>query len=155
MRKLTTIPLVILVLACGPKPEIKSTDEPIEEVKEPQAEISAEPKITPGAELRTTIQWAIGLLEEKKYTKIIEGFMHPDDMAKAVKAEGSVDALSRTFGTSGKPQSLLEMLRIIVDMEPEMMDEGNVAVFRLPEGAGAHEDVIGFEKLGGKWYIRN
>jgi hypothetical protein len=113
------------------------------------------PETTPQADLKATIEWAIEMLEQKTYLELLEGILHPDDKAKFISQEGSLVALARQFGSGTKPRELLEILGIILDREPVMELEGTRAIFELADMEEAHEDVIVFDLVDGRWCIRN
>jgi len=156
MRRSMTIPLVLLTLGCGPRPDVRSSDDVEEPVDEPRTEPSAEPETTPQTDLKATIEWAIDMLENDNHLELIEGILHPDDKAKAIAEEGSIQAVVRQFGADEeKPRVLLQILRIIINRQPVMELDGTRAIFELTGMKETFEDVIVFDLVDGHWYLRN
>ncbi len=100
--------------------------------------------------LSRTIEDAVTLLRTKDYRKLIEGLVHPDDVARFRSEEGGVDALLEEFSNSEKPEKLREMLESIRGATPQLDDSGNEASFETPHGKA-----IRFTRFEGRWYIRN
>lgn len=156
MHRSMTIPLLLVALGCGPRPEARSADEASDEAETPGAEPVAAPETTPQDDLRTTIEWAIDMLEQKNHLELIDGILHPEDKAKAISEEGSIQAVARQFGADEeKPRVLLQILRIILDREPVMELDGTRAIFELTGIEVTFEDVIVFDLVDGRWCIRN
>jgi hypothetical protein len=156
MRRSMTIPLVLLALGCGTQPEVRSSNEAAEQVEPPRSGPPTETETTPQDGLHATIEWAIEMLEQKKHLELIEGILHPEDKAKAISEEGSIQAVARQFGADeDKPRVLLQILRVILNREPVMEEDGTRAIFELADMEEAHEDVIVFDLVDGRWCIRN
>jgi hypothetical protein len=125
-------------------------------VEPPRSGPPTEPETTPQTDLQATIEWAIDMLEQKKHLELIDGILHPEDKAKAVSEEGSIQAVARQFGADeDKPRQLLQILRIILNMQPVMELDGTRAIFELTGLKETFEDVIVFDLVDGRWCIRN
>ena len=117
---------------------------------------ASQPKVDPRSTYTGTIQKAIELLEKEEYTAIFTEIAHPDDIRELKKDGKKIEELVDDFrGKSA--EYLLAILKIIKDREPIISNDGTKAEWTLTENdiEKAPSYPIIFEKLEGKWYIRN
>ena len=107
---------------------------------------------TANASMETAIPNGIKLLEAKDYKGFLKAFVPPDVYPKIIAEKGE-DAFAAHFGES-KAGKLLSVLKAIKDAKPAMKDDGNTAVYELPEEIAGKKN-IQFTQVNGAWYIRN
>lgn len=95
----------------------------------------------------------IQLVETKKYVEFFQAAMPPAYRAK-IEKEGGVEKFAEKM-TDKKAAKMVAKLKAIKDLKPAMSADGTVAVYKLPEGTEKIGDLPEFEKINGRWYIKN
>ncbi len=98
-------------------------------------------------DLAQAIDEGIKMLEAKDYKAFIERFIPPAEL-KEVIAQNGLDELAKNFGNA-KAGMLLQALKDIQTMSPELSEDGQKASFAVEP-----RSVI-FKKIEGKWRIGN
>lgn len=103
--------------------------------------------------LEKIIPEAIRLLEAKEYGAFLETMMAPEDLAKVMEEKTFVEFAAR-FGEK-KAASLLAILKTVKDRKPLISGDGNLATYSLPVELDAPKNMLTFERIDGRWFIRN
>lgn len=110
-------------------------------------------QVDPRTELRSTIEFALELLDEEKHQEYIEKLAFPADLKTALKSR-ELDDLVASF-SKDKSKVTLAVLKKIKSIEPKLNEAGTVAEFPVDTKYFFARDKIVFEKADGLWYIRN
>lgn len=112
----------------------------------------ADKKPDPQAKLETAVPEAIRLLEAKEYASFLKAFVPPEDL-KRITEKAPLEEFAKNFAEK-KAARLLEMLKAIQDVKPELNEEGSEATFEAKEEIGGKKK-LGFLKIDKRWYIKN
>jgi hypothetical protein len=96
---------------------------------------------------------AIRLIEGKEYVKLMETIVSPDDL-KGITSNSTIEKEAERFRRN-KVASLLAVLKSLKDKTPKVSPDGNTASFDISEFPDAPDKVISFEKVQGRWFIKN
>lgn len=123
------------------------------------SQADATPTPDPRGRVETTIQEMIRLLEAKEYRKLVEEFVVPEELEQfrkdnkeSAKPGGTdFDELIKEFG-GWRATSLLKNLKGTTTVKPEYSDEGNTAIFTIPNG-NKRPYVLKFHRIDKRWYL--
>ena len=90
---------------------------------------------------------ALRLLQAKDYEGLISQFVVPDELARAIEEEGSIEKVAEQTARVGDNIEL--MLTEAVKSTPQYSEDGSRAVFELSN------DEVTFIKIGDRWYIED
>jgi hypothetical protein len=110
----------------------------------------------PRSTIEGTVQQLIDVLEAGDYYVVFTDFLDPADQEVIEEKGLTIGDLVESFGME-KSRILIQVLREVRRMEPEMSDDGNTATFVL-EGElaeNAPSDTFIMVKVKGRWYIKN
>ena len=96
---------------------------------------------------------AIRLLEAKEFATLLETVVPPEEFKKLI-ADQSLKEFAAMFGEK-KAARLLSVLKAAKDQKPKLSEDGNTAIFTLPEGADPSKGTIVFMRIDNRWYINN
>ena len=96
---------------------------------------------------------AIRLLEAKEYVTVLEILMLPEDF-KNITENLPVAEFAAKFGEQ-KAAKLLAVLKAAKDLKPILSEDGNIATFELPENPEFPRKALVFERIDGRWFIKN
>lgn len=142
----------MLILGCARVAYPGETSPPADGAEEAPKEGGQESAPLPEgmpASLATTIDAMIALIQAKKYEDLIRLMAHPADLASLEK-EGGVSKVAEEFGKR-KATRLLALLHAVRQQRPALEEKGAKASFTIP---GAPRPIV-FQRIDGKWYMRN
>ena len=90
---------------------------------------------------------ALRLVQAKDYEGLISQFVVPDELARAIEEEGSIEKVAEQTARVGDNIEL--MLTEAVKSTPQYSEDGSRAVFELSN------DEVTFIKIGDRWYIED
>ena len=108
----------------------------------------------PREDLNLLIPHAISLIETKQYAKAVETLAEPEALKKALEREKkTLDDFAAHFAEQ-KAAQLLEALRSIRGLKPELSADGTKATFPLDQPLGPKKTIT-FIKTGKLWSIKS
>jgi hypothetical protein len=96
---------------------------------------------------------AIRLLEAKDYVTVLETLVPPETF-KQITSEHPIAEFAAKFGES-KAAKLLAVLKAAKDGKAVLSEDGTSATFELPENPEFPKKTLVFEKIEGRWFIKN
>ena len=96
---------------------------------------------------------AIRLIEAKEFVALLEAVVPPEDFRK-ITAEKPLPEFAARFGEE-KAARLLAVLKAAKNQKPKISEDGNTAIYTLPEGADASKGTLVFMRIENRWYIKN
>ncbi|MEO6785092.1 MAG: hypothetical protein ABI318_03075 [Chthoniobacteraceae bacterium] len=94
----------------------------------------------------------VRLLEAKDFASVLETLVPPDEFKK-ITAEKPIAEFAKMFGEHNAA-ALLGALKAIKDVKPKISDDGNKAIFDLPENPAFPKKTMEFLRIGGRWYLK-
>lgn len=113
---------------------------------------SAEAEANPQAALSTAIPHALTLIEGKQYEKFIRQYAVPAELKKILKQK-TMDELVRGFAKDHAEKITLILNRIGSE-KPHFSANGTVAEYPVEIKNFSQKKLV-FEKISGRWYLRN
>lgn len=99
------------------------------------------------------VRLSIRLLEAEEYKKLIETIVHPEELEKIAANEVGLDTVVEHF-RGDKAQMLLKAMKGVDPQQIKYNDAKTTATVALPEELNG-QDRLEFDKLQGKWYLRD
>ena len=147
MPKLTVFGCIAAIAACGGASSPALVVAPIAPAASASSSPSAASTVSVDrADLRSSIAYAIRLLETQRCRELLVEFVAPQDRPR-FEQDGGFEKILPEFEKDKAPE-LLEVLRKLKSIEPRM--EGERAIFDLSGGSA-----ITWVRDGGRWYILN
>lgn len=113
---------------------------------------SAEAEANPQTALSTAIPHALALIEEKQYEKFIRQYAVPAELKEILKQK-TMDELVRGFAKDHAARITSALSRIRSE-EPHLNAGGTVAEYPVKIKNFSQKKIV-FEKISGRWYLRN
>ncbi len=127
------------------------------------------PKGDPQAELGTAIDDITTMLQAGNFMSLFDKYASPDDKAKMSPEEkAQMEQEMSQMATDPEAQMMLQMMtagfQSIKDQVPQMNAAGDEATYQMsinlpagmgPPGGGAQTEPMTFQKVDGKWYIKD
>jgi hypothetical protein len=113
---------------------------------------AGQPQPDPRQKPETAVVECIRLLEAKEYKSFLQEFTPPDTLALLLSMPNmTIDDIAKEAGEKQLPE-LLQALKAIKDVKPEVSSDGQKATFTLTEPVAGHNS-FSLVKIGKFWYM--